>query len=116
MARATVAPPPTISAWPMQVIGGLVVLRAIAIATAIALGQWSSGRPFPAWIVLLQIAVFSAPAALLLVSGRRDRRAWSLGVYFLDVACRRALVPQAVRSRQTSGACSSGQRPWRARH
>lgn len=88
MARLRSAGCPTaLAAWPLVGLAAAVMLRAAVFAVALALGQWSTRRLFPAWISFLQIVVFAAPAVMLLVAGRRDRRSWPLGLYLLDVAC-----------------------------
>ena len=80
-------PAAVLPTWPLRALAGVVVFRASVFAAAIAAGEWQARPNFPAWITLLQLGVFVAPALLLLVAGRADHRAWSLGVYFLDVAC-----------------------------
>jgi hypothetical protein len=45
-----------------------------------------SNNVIPAWLQLLQSAFFAGIAAILLLYGRNDRRAWALGLFILDAA------------------------------
>jgi protein kinase-like protein/GAF domain-containing protein len=77
---------PTFPAWPFVLIAVPIVLRAVIFAVGLLTEPWvvRAGRFIPAWIQILQAAVFASLAFLLLRYGRGDRRAWSLGLFVLD--------------------------------
>ena len=70
------------------VLAAVVGLRVAIFAVALLIEPWSADptRFIPAWSQILQASVFAAFAGVLLYGGRRDRRAWALGVFILDVA------------------------------
>jgi serine/threonine-protein kinase len=63
-----------------------VVLRAAVFAVALLVEPWSAdpNRIIPAWAQVMQAAFFVSLSTVLLFFGRRDQRAWSLGVFILD--------------------------------
>jgi hypothetical protein len=84
--------------WPIALLAALVIARAVIYASAIVFESWPAvpDRVIPAWAQILQAGFFASQAVILLYFGRADRRAWSLGVFILDVAC--TLVEPFVRT------------------
>ena len=77
---------PIFPAWPIVMLGVPIVLRAAIYASALTIEPWTSNpsRIVPAWAQIGQASLYFLIASLLIASGRRDRRAWSLGLFILD--------------------------------
>ena len=74
--------------WPTSVLAVPVLARAALFVVVLAVEPWSVGPTslVPAWAQILQAGCFASLAFVLLRYGRDDRRAWSLGLFVVDVA------------------------------
>jgi len=75
-------------AWPIAALAVPIIARFLVLAIALLVGDWTANpnRIIPAWAQILQSACFASVASVLLTYGRRDRRAWALGLFILDAA------------------------------
>ena len=72
--------------WTRLLTAIAVAKMAVSIWAYVSAGsQTVSAGPFPFWINVLNIIVYGGVATLLIVGSGRDRRAQSLGVYFVLV-------------------------------
>src|SRR5688572_29437041 len=74
--------------WPFAVLAVPIIARFIVLAAAIVFADWTANpsRIVPAWDQILQSGCCASAAIVLLTYGRRDRRAWVLGLFILDAA------------------------------
>lgn len=74
--------------WPLTLLSVPILVRAALFAVVLVVEPWSASptRIIPAWAQVLQACCFASLAFILLRYGRSDRRAWSLGLFVLDVA------------------------------
>jgi Protein kinase domain len=74
--------------WPLLVLAVPIVGRSLLFIAALVVEPWTPDPNYfiPAWAQILQSCAFTALACVLLIYGRGDRRAWSLGLFVLDAA------------------------------
>jgi hypothetical protein len=75
-----------VPSWPFALLVVPVAVRALLFIVALMTEAWTAdpARITPAWAQVLVAMLFCALAALLLIAGRGDRRAWALGLFVLD--------------------------------
>ena len=78
-----------VPSWPFAILAGLVMFRAAVYVAAVIGGEWSSrpGALHPTWVQLAQACLYALVGASLIVLGRHDPRAWSLGAFLGAFAC-----------------------------
>jgi len=78
--------PLQVPSWPFVLLAIPVVVRALIYSVALMTEPWivNPARFTPAWAQVMVATLFCALAALLLLSGRADLRAWALGLFIFD--------------------------------
>src|SRR5437870_117030 len=73
--------------WPVAILAVPILLRAAVFALALLTQSWTANpnRIIPAWAQILEASLMASLAIVLLYYGRADRRAWSLGLFVMDV-------------------------------
>ena len=95
------------SSW-IRAIASLAALKiaggALGVLVAAVAGAGGVALPLPLWVFLLQIGVFGAAGAYLILGARGDSRPLALGAAFLVVATSYALRPLEVLEVWSGGA------------
>ncbi len=90
--------------WALVALGGAKALVGMPGFVMSSLGE-GPGSPFPSWVYLTSLLVYSLIGAILVFGGRRDDRALMLGGVFVLAASLRPIAasPSLWRSRRLSG-------------